>query len=111
MTEKLMVKWRGSENEFMPLQDRVLVRMLSGDELSDGGIVLVEELKETKFAEVVAMGHCVSKKDENGGVREGDIVYANDFQGMDLDFVGSSTKYKLIKATEIFGKLKGARAE
>ena len=105
MTEKLMVKWKDSKHEFMPLQDRVLVRMLSGDELSEGGIVLTSSLKETKFAEVVAKGP-ISKAD----FEVGDIVYANDFQGMDLDFVGDADKYKLIKATEIFGKLKGAKS-
>ncbi|SKA62830.1 co-chaperone GroES [Desulfobaculum bizertense] len=75
-----------------PLNDRVLVKRLEGEEVSAGGIIIPDTAKEKPMkAQVVAVGP--GKKDEAGNViamsvKEGDMVLFNKYAGTEIKIEG-----------------------
>jgi chaperonin GroES len=92
-----------------PLQDRVLVKRVEGEEQTAGGIIIPDSAKETPAeGEVVAVGP--GKKDDQGkvtpvGVKVGDHVIFSKYAGTDVQLEGE--KHLIMTEEDILGVIEG----
>ena len=91
--------------KFKPLHDRVLIKVLDGDEKTSGGIIIPDTAKEKpQEGEIVAVGS--GAKDENGktspmDVKVGDIVLFGKWSGTEVKIEGK--EYSIMKESDIMG--------
>ena len=88
---------------FRPLHDRVLVRRVTADEKSAGGIIIPDTAKEKpQEATVVAVGP--GRTNDKGevtpvGVNEGDTVVFSKYGGTELKYNGE--EYLLLSSRDL----------
>lgn len=88
-----------------PLQDRILVRRLSGEEKTKGGIIIPDTAKEKpQEGEVVAVGN--GKILENGTkhpleVKAGDKILFSKYSGTEVKIDGE--EYTIMREDDILG--------
>ena len=91
--------------KFRPLHDRVVVRRITADEKTAGGIIIPDSAKEKpQEGEVVAAG--TGKRLENGTVtplevKEGDRVLFGKYSGTEIKLDGN--EYLILREDEILG--------
>jgi chaperonin GroES len=91
--------------KFRPLQDRVLVKALEGEERTKGGIIIPDTAKEKPIeGKVMAVGP--GARDENGklapmGVKTGDKVIYGKWSGTEVKIDGEDLL--IIKESDILG--------
>jgi chaperonin GroES len=90
---------------FRPLQDRVLIRPIEGDERSAGGIIIPDTAKEKpQEGEILAVGP--GARDENGklhplDVKVGDRVLYGKWSGTEVKMDGKDLV--IMKESDILG--------
>ncbi len=95
---------------FRPLHDRVVVRRLSAEEKTAGGIIIPDTAQEKPTeGEVVAAGPGIL--DEHGklvplGVRPGDRVLFGKWSGTEVKLDGEDLL--IVKESDIFGVIESA---
>ncbi len=88
-----------------PLHDRVLVKRLSEEEKTKGGIIIPDTAKEKPIqGKVIAVGK--GKKTEDGkiialDVKEGDTVLFSKYSGNEIKIDGE--EYLIMQESEILG--------
>ncbi|MCX7945069.1 MAG: co-chaperone GroES [Deltaproteobacteria bacterium] len=88
-----------------PLHDRVLVKRLSEEEKTKGGIIIPDTAKEKPIqGKVVAVGN--GKKTDDGklipvDVKEGDTVLFSKYAGNEIKIDGE--EYLILQESEILG--------
>jgi len=93
--------------KFRPLQDRVLIRRLEGEEKTAGGIIIPDTAKEKPMqGEVVSVGP--GARDENGklqplDVKAGDRVLFGKWSGTEVKLDGE--ELIIMKESDIMGIL------
>jgi len=93
--------------KLVPLEDRVVVKVLEQEEKTQSGIVLPDTAKEKPSkAEVISVGP--GKRDDKGAlipmpVKEGDIVVFAKYSGTELKLDGE--QYLVLKASDLIGIL------
>ena len=96
-----------AKTKFRPLHDRVVVKRITAEEKSKGGIIIPDSAKEKpQEAEVIALG--TGKKDENGKlstfeVKVGDKVLISKYGGTEVKI--DEVKYTLVREDDILGVL------
>ena len=91
--------------KFRPLQDRVLIRRLEGEEKTAGGIIIPDTAKEKPMqGEVVSVGP--GARDENGklqplDVKAGDRVLFGKWSGTEVRIDGEDLL--IMKESDIMG--------
>jgi chaperonin GroES len=94
-----------AKSKIRPLQDRILVKRLSGEEKTKGGIIIPDTAKEKPFeGEVIAVGN--GKVLENGtkhplDVKEGDRVLFSKYSGIEVKIDGE--EYTIMREDDILG--------
>jgi len=92
-----------------PLEDRVLVKPIEADNVTDGGIYLPESAKERPVqGKVIATGP--GKKLDNGGrakpsVKKGDTVVYGKYSGTEVEIKGD--KHLIMRESELLGVIEG----
>ena len=90
-----------------PLQDRVLVRPLSAEEKTTGGIIIPDNAKEKpQKGEIIAVGS--GKISDEGkkidmSVKQGDTVLYGKYSGTEITIEG--TDYLIMRESDIFALL------
>ena len=98
--------------KFRPLQDRVLIRRLEGEEKTAGGIIIPDTAKEKPMqGEVVSVGP--GARDENGklqplDVKAGDRVLFGKWSGTEVRIDGEDLL--IMKESDIMGIIQGSSA-
>jgi chaperonin GroES len=98
--------------KFRPLHDRVVVRRITAEEKSAGGIIIPDTVKEKPMeGEVVAVGP--GARDEQGKVvamdlRAGDRVLFGKWSGTEVKLDGE--ELLIMKESDIMGVIEGAAA-
>ena len=98
--------------KFRPLHDRVIVRRLSAEEKSTGGIIIPDTAKEKPMeGEVVAAGP--GARDEKGQivelmVKEGDRVLFGKWSGTEVKLDGE--ELLIMKESDLMGVVEDAPA-
>jgi len=93
--------------KFRPLQDRILIRRLTGEEKTAGGIIIPDTAKEKpQEGEVVAVGN--GKRLEDGSthpvdVKVGDRILFGKYSGSDIKIDGE--EHLILREEEILGVL------
>ena len=85
-----------------PLSDRVIIKMIEGEETTKSGIILSTAAKEKpQIAEVIAVGEGIKKdgKIEEMYVKKGDKVIVSKYAGTEVKFEGE--EYIILKQDEI----------
>ncbi|MDR6287284.1 chaperonin GroES [Methylopila jiangsuensis] len=96
---------RNSPMAFRPLHDRVVVRRLTAEEKSKGGIIIPDTAKEKpQEGEVVAVG--AGARDENGkivalDVKSGDKILFGKWSGTEVKIDGEDLL--IMKESDILG--------
>ena len=96
--------------KFRPLHDRVVVRRVTPQEKSAGGIIIPDTVKEKPMeGEVVAVGP--GARDERGTivalqVRTGDRVLFGKWSGTDVKLDGE--ELLIMKESDLMGVIKGS---
>ena len=91
--------------KFRPLHDRVVVRRITADEKTPGGIIIPDTAKEKpQEGEVVALG--TGKRDDDGKiieftVKKGDKVLISKYGGTEVKIEGES--YLIMREDDILG--------
>lgn len=91
--------------KFSPLHDRVLVKRLTGEEKTKGGIIIPDSAKEKPLeGEIVATGH--GKVMENGQimkleVKAGDRILFTKYTGNDVKIDGE--EYTIMREDDVLG--------
>tara|TARA_E500000331_G_scaffold307435_1_gene312328 strand:- start:830 stop:1126 length:297 start_codon:yes stop_codon:yes gene_type:complete len=91
--------------KFKPLHDRVLIKVLDGDEKTAGGIIIPDTAKEKpQEGEVVAVGS--GAKSDDGkivpmDVKVGDKVLFGKWSGTEVKIDG--VEYSIMKESDIMG--------
>ena len=91
--------------KFRPLQDRILVRPLTSEEKTKGGIIIPDTAKEKPLeGEIIAAGN--GKVLENGHkqpleVKTGDRVLFTKYSGTEIKLDGDD--YKIMREDDILG--------
>lgn len=94
--------------KIVPLHDRVLVKRLEGEDMTEGGIIIPDSAKETPAeGEVVAVGP--GRKDDDGNVVKmdvsvGDKVLFSKYGGTDVKIGG--VEHLIMREEDILGILK-----
>ncbi len=94
---------------FRPLQDRVLVRRLEGEEKTKGGIIIPDTAKEKpQEGEIVAVGP--GTRDEQGrvhplDVKPGDRIVFGKWSGTEIKLDGDTLL--VLKEADIIGVVEG----
>lgn len=94
-----------SNPKFKPLQDRVLVKRLSEEEKTKGGIIIPDTAKEKpQEGEIVAVGN--GKVLENGTklqleVKTGDRILFSKYSGSEVKFDG--VEYIIMREDDVLG--------
>lgn len=90
---------------FRPLHDRILVRRITGEEKTKGGIIIPDSAKEKPLeGEIVATGN--GKVMENGQtmkleVKNGDRILFTKYTGNDVKIDGE--EYTIMREDDILG--------
>ena len=85
-----------------PLADRVLIKMMEGEEKTESGIILSSGSQEKpQIAEVLAVGEgqVVDGKKEEMYVRKGDKVVVSKYAGTEIKYEG--IEYIIVKQSDI----------
>lgn len=99
--------------KFRPLQDRVVLTRIDGDEKTAGGIIIPDTAKEKpQEGRVVAIGP--GGRDENGklipiDVKVGDRVLFGKWSGTEVKIDG--VEYLIMKESDLMGVLTEAEAK
>src|SRR5271157_189231 len=99
----------GANMKFRPLHDRVLVRRLTAEEKTAGGIIIPDTAKEKPMeGEVVAVGP--GARDENGKLQEldvkaGDRILFGKWSGTEVKIDGE--ELLIMKESDIMGIIEG----
>ena len=99
--------------KFRPLQDRVLIRRLEGEEKTAGGIIIPDTAKEKPMqGEVVAVGP--GARNEQGqivplDVKAGDTVLFGKWSGTEVKIDGEDLL--IMKESDIMGVLEQTAAQ
>ncbi len=89
-----------AEIKFKPLADRVLVKPVSVEEKTKGGIIIPDTAKEKpQKGDVVAVGS--GTKDQEMMLKVGDQVVFGKYAGTEVSF--EDEKYLILKEDEIYG--------
>jgi len=92
-----------------PLEDRVLIKPIEGESMTESGLYLPESAKEKPVkGKVVATGP--GKLMDNGkraqlSVRKGDVVVYSQWAGTEVEIKGD--KHLIMKETELLGVIEG----
>ena len=95
--------------KFRPLHDRVVVRRLTAEEKTAGGIIIPDTAKEKPMeGEVVAVGP--GARDENGKIQEldvkaGDRILFGKWSGTEVKIDGE--ELLIMKESDIMGIIEG----
>jgi chaperonin GroES len=95
--------------KFRPLHDRVLIRRLTAEEKTAGGIIIPDTAKEKPMeGEVVAVGP--GARDENGkiqalDVKDGDRILFGKWSGTEVKIDGE--ELLIMKESDIMGIIEG----
>ena len=98
--------------KFRPLQDRVVIRRLEGEEKTKGGIIIPDTVKEKpQEGEVIAVGP--GARDESGklvplDLKAGDIVLFGKWSGSEVKIGGQ--ELLIMKESDIMGVIEGRGA-
>jgi chaperonin GroES len=88
-----------------PLYDRIIVRRISEEEITKGGIIIPDTAKEKpQEGKVIAIG--TGKRDEDGkliafNVKKGDRILMPKYGGTEVKLDGK--EYKLLNSDDILG--------
>ena len=85
-----------------PLQDRVLIKMMEGEETTKSGIILSSGAKEKpQIAQVIAVGPGgkVDGKEVEMTVKKGDKVIVSKYAGTEVKYEGE--EYLIVKQSDI----------
>jgi chaperonin GroES len=99
--------------KFRPLHDRVVVRRLTAEEKTKGGIIIPDTAKEKPIeGEVIAVGP--GARNEQGqlvalDVRQGDRVLFGKWSGTEVKIEGE--ELLIMKESDIMGIIEGGAAE
>ena len=99
--------------KFRPLHDRVVLRRLTGEEKTAGGIIIPDTAKEKPMeGEIVAVGP--GARNEQGqvtalDVKAGDRVLFGKWSGTEVKIDGE--ELLIMKETDIMGIIEGAVAQ
>jgi chaperonin GroES len=99
--------------KFRPLQDRVLIRRLEGEEKTAGGIIIPDTAKEKPMGgEVIAAGP--GTRSEDGklhalDVKAGDRVLFGKWSGNDVKIDGE--ELVIVKESDILGIIEGSASK
>lgn len=94
-----------AKTKIRPLQDRILVKRIAGEEVSKGGIIIPDSAKEKpQEGEVVAVGN--GKVLDNGqikalDVKVGDRILFSKYSGSDVKIEGE--EYLIVREDDILG--------
>lgn len=81
-----------------PLADRVLIKMMEGEETTKSGIILSNAAKEKpQIAEVVAVG--TGTEEVKMYIKPGDKVIINKYSGTEVKYEG--TEYTIVKQEDV----------
>ena len=98
--------------KFRPVQDRVVIRRLEGEEKTKGGIIIPDTVKEKpQEGEVIAVGP--GARDESGklvplDLKAGDIVLFGKWSGSEVKIGGQ--ELLIMKESDIMGVIEGRAA-
>lgn len=94
-----------STTKFRPLQDRILVRRLEGEEKTKGGIIIPDSAKEKpQEGEVITVGngkHLDSGKVQPLDVKAGDKVLFSKYSGTEVKINGE--EFIIMREDDILG--------
>ena len=99
--------------KFRPLHDRVVVRRLTAEEKTKGGIIIPDTAKEKPMeGEVIAVGP--GARNEQGqlvplDVKEGDRILFGKWSGTEVKISGE--ELLIMKESDIMGIVEGGAAE
>ena len=85
-----------------PLQDRVVIKMIEGEETTKSGIILASTAKEKpQIAKVIEVGpgKMVEGKREEMNVKKGDNVVISKYSGTEVKYEGE--EYIILKEEDI----------
>ncbi len=92
-----------------PLDDRVVLKVLDAEEMSAGGIVLPDTVKEKpQRGKVTAVGDGKLQKDGKRikpDVKKGDVVLFGKYAGSDVKVGGED--FKILRESEILARWEG----
>lgn len=95
-----------SPDTFKPLDDRILVRRLSAQEKTAGGIIIPDTAKEKPIeGEVVAVGPGARLDDgkrKSMDVKIGDRIVFGKWSGTEIKFEGTD-EYLIMKESDVMG--------
>jgi co-chaperonin GroES (HSP10) len=94
-------------NDIVPLKDRVLVKLLSVDEIYEGLVLQTESDQETvavRYGKVVAMGPNADNQEHCPGLKTGEVTAFTQFAGSFLPTDDTENIYKLVRGYDIIGK-------
>ena len=92
-----------------PLQDRIIVRRVDGEETTKGGIIIPDSAKEKpQEGQVVAVGG--GKVAEDGSVRPldvkaGDRILFGKYSGTEVEI--KNTMHLIVRESELLGVIEG----
>lgn len=89
-----------------PLADRVLIKMIEGEETTKSGIILSSGAKEKpQIAEVLAVGEgqIIDGKKEEIYIKVGDKVIVSKYSGTEVKYEGED--YIIIKQSDILATI------
>jgi len=95
--------------QMRPLQDRVVLRRLDGEDKTAGGIIIPDTAKEKpQEARVVAVGP--GRLDDDGkhiapGVKKGDKVLFGKYSGTEISLDGE--EHLIVREEDILGVIEG----
>jgi chaperonin GroES len=95
--------------KFRPLHDRILIKRITGEEKTSGGIIIPDTAKEKpQEGEVVAIGN--GKRLENGevvamDVKAGDRVLFGKYSGNEIKIEGE--EHLILREDEVLGVIEG----
>ena len=97
---------------FKPLQDRVLLKRVEGEETTAGGIIIPDTAKEKpQEGEIIAVGP--GARDESGkliplDVKAGDRILFGKWSGTEVKIDGQ--EYLIMKESDVMGIVEGRAA-
>ena len=81
-----------------PLNDRILVKRLEGEEKTAGGIIIPDSAKEKPLkGEVIAVGK--GTKDEEMVLKKGDIVLYGKYAGTEIEL--DDAKFLIMRQSDV----------
>ena len=96
--------------KFRPLHDRVVVRRVSAEEKTKGGIIIPDTVKEKpQEGEIIAVGP--GARDEKGklvplDLKKGDRILFGKWSGTEIKLEGE--ELLIMKETDVMGVIEGA---